>query len=506
MIAAGLVLMQLLAGGMAQRLCIPFTLPTGFDLATCGSEITTALSLSAGTVTCIVGGSASACSALIQAGQADLTKLGGDEMFVANADYGLVAIVSESYSSSNTGSAAASVTCIIGGSAEVCAALVAAGGADVTKLGGDEMFLANADNNLVAIVSESYSSSNTGSAAAPNYYSVAVVKTATCAALATNGLASLKGLSSCHTGYRKTAGWALPVGFMISAGIMPVVDTDSRVRTDAQSVSSFFGNVCAPRTTADGPTVGGSRYDPLCVGCQQGGGDCTDTSMTAEPYGDYAGAFRCMMEDMSAAGKVAFIKHTTASEYSRDGSKPQSWSTLDQSAFRLVCPGTTSCVTVDKWATCNIAQAAAQAFLSTPAFATSTAGAALTAALVNSNAAAITTLKSVENRTDFPLSASTVDLRRVANPSTFSNHFGVSALAAFQAIRDLDQGPTVRMCVPFVPTTANYASTCASAMNTALGSAEFTVTCIIGGSGATCAALVAAGGADVTKLGGDEMF
>ena len=66
--------------------------------------------------------------------------------------------------------------------------------------------------------------------------------------------APLQGKNSCHTGYRKSAGWNVPVGFLAEEGIMPPVNTNSGVQADAQSVASFFGKVrislAAARCTA----------------------------------------------------------------------------------------------------------------------------------------------------------------------------------------------------------------------------------------------------------------
>lgn len=61
------------------------------------------------------------------------------------------------------------------------------------------------------------------------------------------------------------------------------------VTADASSVANFFSEVCAPRTTADGPRTGGQKWDPLCTAC---GGDCS----TEDPYYDYKGTLRGLME------------------------------------------------------------------------------------------------------------------------------------------------------------------------------------------------------------------
>jgi melanoma-associated antigen p97 len=51
---------------------------------------------------------------------------------------------------------------------------------------------------------------------AASYYSVAIVPREFCTAGVT--LASLAGKRSCHTGFRKTAGWTMPMGLLASTG------------------------------------------------------------------------------------------------------------------------------------------------------------------------------------------------------------------------------------------------------------------------------------------------
>jgi len=51
---------------------------------------------------------------------------------------------------------------------------------------------------------------------------------------------------------------------------MPVVDRNANVQQDAETVAEFFGRVCAPRTTADGPGVGGTSFVGLCDACKVG--------------------------------------------------------------------------------------------------------------------------------------------------------------------------------------------------------------------------------------------
>eukprot|EP00983_Pelagomonas_calceolata_P105682 1159155-Pelagomonas_calceolata.AAC.1 len=57
--------------------------------------------------------------------------------------------------------------------------------------------------------------------------------------------AGLEGKKSCHTGYRKTAGWVLPVGTLFDLQLMPRTEIEG-VQADAASVANFFEGVCAP--------------------------------------------------------------------------------------------------------------------------------------------------------------------------------------------------------------------------------------------------------------------
>jgi hypothetical protein len=66
---------------------------------------------------------------------------------------------------------------------------------------------------------------------------------------------------------------------------------------------------------------------------------------------------RCLMED---AGDVAFVKHTTPIEFSKDGSTPQPWSSINQGDLRLLCP-TGGCKPVNQYLSCNVARVPAHA-------------------------------------------------------------------------------------------------------------------------------------------------
>ncbi len=100
---------------------------------------------------------------------------------------------------------------------------------------------------------------------------------------------------------------------------IPIQRTDG-AEVDASSVASFFSSTCAPQMPGSGGVLGGEMWDKLCTGC---GGDCTE----ADPYYDYAGSFRCLVE---GKGDVAFTKHDTVLKYAADGSEPADWATKNK--------------------------------------------------------------------------------------------------------------------------------------------------------------------------------
>lgn len=73
------------------------------------------------------------------------------------------------------------------------------------------------------------------------YYGVAIVKK-------TNtgfNLTGLKGKKSCHTGVRRTAGWNVPVGYLLRTKLMPKVPCNGG-DYDLKAASKFFRKSCAP--------------------------------------------------------------------------------------------------------------------------------------------------------------------------------------------------------------------------------------------------------------------
>lgn len=248
--------------------------------------------------------------------------------------------------------------CVMRASTADCIAAVKGGQADALTADGADIYAAQkAENGLKVIAAEDYGLAGTQQ---QMYYSVAVVPKAFCDSKANVTLADLRGKRSCHTGYKRSAGWAVPVGYMVGTGIMPVPRHEANVQDDAEAVSKFFSSSCAGRTADNGPIItpdgNGKLWEPLCSACKAGDANrCT----TQDPYYDYAGAFRCLVEN---SGDVAFTKHTTVMDYSQDGSAAQAWSTRPMSDFRLLCR-TGGCQPVTKASTCHLSQVPAHAIM-----------------------------------------------------------------------------------------------------------------------------------------------
>ncbi len=111
-------------------------------------------------------------------------------------------------------------------------------------------------------------------------------------------LEDLAGRDSCHTGWLKSAGMLMPMGYMIGNGLVEVVGDENEIDSLRATIDSHFGNATIPAK--------GDLY-----------------------YG-YDGAFRCMTE---GHGDVAFAKATSY----EDHCEGNEWC-LDRSEYRPLEP------------------------------------------------------------------------------------------------------------------------------------------------------------------------
>ncbi|KAL4859021.1 putative N-acetyl-gamma-glutamyl-phosphate reductase [Chlorella vulgaris] len=348
----------------------------------------------------------------------------------------------------------AAFSCVAGGDANGCQKMVADGDADLVVLGGSTQLPANTNLGLEPIAAEYY-----GLKDGVEYYSVAVVNKDFCSG--TKSFKDLKGKRSCHTGYRKTAGWMMPVGILTADGTIPRVDSNDAVQADAESVASFFSTTCAPSTSddfAEGPMLGGGKFDGLCTGCK---GDCT----VNDNYADYAGSLRCLMED---AGDVAFVKQSTPVEYASDGAKAEAWSSIASADMMLLCPNG-GCAAIGDYESCNLAKVPARAVMSRAGMRSSTEGKAIAAALESGGTALADGIKAISTDGEVLLGASTQSLKAVDIP--FEEYFGASSKAAYESITELDALATAQATGAPAPSSSSSGVSSGAAAGIGIGCA-----------------------------------
>jgi len=90
----------------------------------------------------------------------------------------------------------------------------------------------------------------------------------------------LKGKTSCHTGWLKSAGMIMPMGTMIGKGVVEILGDKSDINSLKYTIEGFFGDAIIPESS--------------------------------DIYGGYAGALRCLSD---GTGDVAFVKSTTWEDY-----------------------------------------------------------------------------------------------------------------------------------------------------------------------------------------------
>ncbi|XP_053315566.1 melanotransferrin [Spea bombifrons] len=228
------------------------------------------------------------------------------------------------------------MSCVRGSSSTDCSQKVMNSQADAVTLGGDSIYRAGRQFNLKPVVGEVYDQG-----VGTFYYAVAVARRNS-----NITLNSLRGARSCHTGIQRTAGWNVPIGYLIDSGRMSVMACDI-----PKGVSTFFSKSCIPGANK-------ATYPSLCELCKgnDSGQNVCDLS-SQERYYDYNGAFRCLVE---GAGDVAFIKHSTVSENS-DGKNSDAWAKEVSSAdYQLLCRDGTR-AEVSEWRWCNLARVPARA-------------------------------------------------------------------------------------------------------------------------------------------------
>uniref|UniRef100_A0A672GZY1 Serotransferrin n=1 Tax=Salarias fasciatus TaxID=181472 RepID=A0A672GZY1_SALFA len=198
----------------------------------------------------------------------------------------------------------ARLSCIRATSTTDCIDRIKGNRADIVTLDAGEVYSAVKQFDLVAVAKEVYSDGGC-------ILSIAVVRNSSL------DIQSLRGLRSCHSGVRWTAGWSLPLGFLLSRNYL----SWSKEHPLSQDVGAFFNASCVPGAAAMAP-----RLCTLCQGqksyIRQKNYHC-ETSHN-EPFFNNQGALRCLKRGV---GDVAFLDHLSLETIEES----------DREDFRLLC-------------------------------------------------------------------------------------------------------------------------------------------------------------------------
>ncbi|CAL8335540.1 unnamed protein product [Merluccius merluccius] len=214
----------------------------------------------------------------------------------------------------------ARLSCVRAYSTTDCIDKIRANRADVVTLDAGEVYSAVKQFGLVAIAKEIYTDGGC-------IVSVAVVRNITL------DIRSLRGQRSCHSGVRWTAGWSLPLGFLLSRNYL----TWTKEQPLSQDVSNFFSASCVPGAAA--------LAQSLCAVCRgqksyirQRNYHC-ETSHN-EPFYNNHGALRCLQ---NGAGDIAFVDHLALASIEES----------QRDEFRLLCTDGTH-APLSHYARCNL--------------------------------------------------------------------------------------------------------------------------------------------------------
>ena len=173
------------------------------------------------------------------------------------------------------------------------------GHADIAFMDGGSAWIGWQQYDLGVLASETKPDGRTW------YGARAVVKADSDMALAhqdddiyTDPFALFQGKTSCHTGWLKSAGMLLPMGYLIGNGYANVIGDPNTVESMRDTIYDFFNeNASIPDT--------------------------------GETYYSYKGALRCLSEDR---GDIAFVADTTLDYYCVDRAESNTWC-LDETEY-----------------------------------------------------------------------------------------------------------------------------------------------------------------------------
>ncbi|KAK6483648.1 melanotransferrin-like isoform X1 [Huso huso] len=181
----------------------------------------------------------------------------------------------------------ARLSCIKAHSTADCINKIRANQADAITLDAGDVYTAVKQFNLVMVAKELYPDGGC-------VFAVAVVRNQSL------DIRSLHKTRSCHSGARSTAGWNLPMGFLLSKNYLQWYEEQPL----SEAISSFFSASCIPGAASLAPE--------LCTLCQGQKSYTRDKNYFCEasenePFYDSEGAFRCLKRGKA---DVAFLDHT----------------------------------------------------------------------------------------------------------------------------------------------------------------------------------------------------
>lgn len=202
----------------------------------------------------------------------------------------------------NDPAAGLAYSCIPGTTVAGCMTMLSSGLVNLVKVPGRGIYEGYKQFDAVPIVSEVFS--DNPDMTYKEGYSVAMVSPAWCASV-DNGsrnpkLKNLYNTNACFSGYQRDGGWQIPVGRLFLNGGMPVESNDTNVKDDAESISKFFADTCAPGFYPFFPREDSGKYNTICKGCA--GGSCD----TKDPFYGSTGALKCLS---SSGNEVAFTEY-----------------------------------------------------------------------------------------------------------------------------------------------------------------------------------------------------
>jgi ABC-type phosphate/phosphonate transport system substrate-binding protein len=202
--------------------------------------------------------------------------------------------------------------------------------AHIVVLDPGEIFVGGRYHSLVPIMYETYNANKE-----KGYYSVAVVKTQSANYIL--DVRDLRGRRACFTGVGHFAGWVIPMSRLLDEeALLDIRDCNNMIK----SAANFFGDSCAPNSLIDKNNPIGNNPQSMCSLCSAGNPGKTKCS-GSDAYANFEGAFRCLTN----VGDVAFLKHTTVNQMTKDRR-------YNKNDYELLCPngGRRS---IDSYQDCN---------------------------------------------------------------------------------------------------------------------------------------------------------